>query len=149
MKIPTLEHLERALHLRGAIAAVQAELAAVLNGLSDIVAPEEQEAREREPKGPFADAAEGARARRLWEREKKRKPKKRRSPSRVRSRKPPEDSPRQNRLWSLLSGGEVGTAPAAAETKRKRPSPRKPLRSRRRKTISQRRRKPPRRRAVP
>jgi hypothetical protein len=147
MKLPTLAQLERALHLRGAIEALQAELAAVLNGLADAVAPEPHETHEREPKGPFADAPEGARERRLREKQQRsQSKKKRRAPRRPADRKPPEESPRKNRLWSLLSGGEVGTAPVAAEPKRKRRPPKR-SRPRRRKTTAKRRRKPPGRKA--
>jgi hypothetical protein len=115
MNTPTLEQLERALHIRGAIEALQAELATVFNGLAKAVAPEPGTDDETEPKGPFADSYDGARARRLNRKRKEGKI----------SRKPTATSPtrrrrksrRKSRLWAVLTGGEVETPPVATEAK--------------------------------
>lgn len=115
MNTPSLEQLERALHIRGRIEALQAELANMFNGLAKAVAPKPGEDPETEPKGPFADSYDGARARRLNRKQKEGKI----------SRKPAATSPtrrrrksrRKSRLWAVLTGGEVETPPAATETK--------------------------------
>jgi hypothetical protein len=120
VKIPSLEQLERALHLRGAIEAAQAELSAALKSLADAVAPESHEMHEREPKGPFADSPDGARERRRQRRQQERKPRKKRTAARTRPSKRRVKSPHKMRLWSLLSGGEVDPPPTAAEPKSRR-----------------------------
>lgn len=139
MKTPTLEQLERALHIRGAIETLQAELATLLNGLAHVVAPKQEEHHNTESKPPFADSLDGARDRRIRRKQKEGKPV--RKPSSKLPARRRRKSRKRSRLWSVLTGGEVGTAPIATEPKTHRRNTRKTSRSKHSRKPSSARRK--------
>lgn len=115
MNTPTIEQLERALHIRGAIETLQAELATLLNGLADVVAPKHEDRHDTESKPPFADSLDGARDRRIHRKQKEGKPIPKPASSLPAKRR--RKSRKRGRLWSVLTGGEVATAPEANEVK--------------------------------
>lgn len=136
MKTPTIEQLERALHIRGAIETLQTELATLLNGLADVVAPKNHAESRSESKPPFADSLDGAREKRIRRKQKEGKP------SSTLPAKRRRKSRKRGRLWSVLTGGEVGTAPVAAEPKVHGKTTRKKPRSKRTRKAAKRGPKP-------
>lgn len=127
MEIPTLQQLERALHLRGAMETARQELSDLLGGLARVVAPEPEKRSRRKSKPPFAS-----------ERPPTPKPKKTRSrrkttgagpvetPGTVagaktsrasRTRKARTRAAAKARLRDVVTGGTSGSAPVAIEAK--------------------------------
>jgi len=146
MNTPSIEQLERALHIRGAIETLQAELATLLNGLADAVAPKHEAKPRSEAKPPFADSIDGAREKRIRRKQREKKPVKPSSSTLPAKRR--RKSRKRGRLWSVLTGGEVATAPDATEVKPRSGTTGKTSRSKRgRKHSSGRRRRA--RKAIP
>lgn len=126
--MPTLEQLERALHIRGAIEALQSELSTLLGELADALAPNPNNAPDEVgPKGPFADSLDGARAQRIARHNEDARRAKKARASTARRKK----SRSKTRLWSLLSGGEIGILPVATEQKKHGPKAKKSSRAKR------------------